>query len=348
MASPDSSVTGFRQQQVTEEQVKAELILADEGWWPLIEQAEGHGYFDGQIEFLLDFSGVLESRKEKPVSEWDVSNHQLLQNKFKKCLEKANLMFNSRGLISLDDQLWERALLSIGDYLLPKGSNYSFLVNSATDDASWKRLLRGAIAAEGDAEPRNYVHQLWDALDEKGSLVEQLQRVVDEATGLDRWIKALVDIPEAIKYCGNRSIRWITEKEIYLLSKTQMNGTHAELFTYSLYSGPLRAMSISGILSPLSLAQYQSVIGTDEEPHICIFYRKDDVGLDFIIEAHGDGFRLSVEESTLGNMPELEKLLCEDNGFQKAAGSLAFKGDQEDILDTLPKLAHLLSGLSDE
>ena len=51
-------LTGFSEQQVREETLKAGLILSHSAWRPLIDRAEGHDYFRGQIEFLLDFSGV--------------------------------------------------------------------------------------------------------------------------------------------------------------------------------------------------------------------------------------------------------------------------------------------------
>jgi len=341
MANPDSSVAGFRQQQVNEEQVKAELILANEEWWALIENAEGHGYFNGQIEFLLDFSGVLKSREEKSISEWDVPKHQSLQRDFKIYFEKANLMFNSKGLVCLDDQLWERALLSIGDYLLPKGSNYSFLVNSATDDASWKRLLR-----EDHEGQRNYLKQLWDRLNPGDPLDEQLLAVINDASGLDRWIKALVDTPEAIKYCGKRAIRWVSENEIYLLSKTQMNGAHAELFTYCLQCGPLQELIRDGKLFPLSLPQYQTIIGSDERPYIRLLYRKGDIELNFYIESENEGFTLSVEQGYLEDIPRLKSLLTDALGLSAKEGWLAFEGGQEDIINSLVLLAQTLNDYS--
>ena len=52
-------MTGFAEQQVKEETLKAGLILNHSGWRQLIDQAEGHGYFRGQIEFLCEFCGSL-------------------------------------------------------------------------------------------------------------------------------------------------------------------------------------------------------------------------------------------------------------------------------------------------
>jgi len=57
-ATTEKPTAGFSLQQISEEELKAELIQANEGWRPLIDRAEGHGYFRGQIEFLLDFCGA--------------------------------------------------------------------------------------------------------------------------------------------------------------------------------------------------------------------------------------------------------------------------------------------------
>ena len=53
-------------------------------------------------------------------------------------------MFTAHGLVNITQFRFERALLSIGDYFLPSGRrNISFLSNPPTEQASWKRLLRG-------------------------------------------------------------------------------------------------------------------------------------------------------------------------------------------------------------
>jgi DDE superfamily endonuclease len=59
MATSETPTAGFSLQQISEEKLKAELILGHSGWRPLIERAEGHGYFRGQVEFLLDFCGAV-------------------------------------------------------------------------------------------------------------------------------------------------------------------------------------------------------------------------------------------------------------------------------------------------
>ena len=226
-------VTGFAEQQVKEETLKACLILNQTGWRPLIDRAEGHGYFRGQIEFLCEFSGAAELWKTSGIVEWEEQTHLRLQGRFEDYLKKAEGMFTATGLFNLGNSRWQRAMLTVGDYLLPSGSNRSFLVNASTDSASWKRLLRGT--GQYIPEKRSLLQQLWDRLTTNRSFGVQLDEIIAAASGLESWIEAFVRTPEALDYCERQSIRWISETQIYLLSKSQMNGSHAELYSYCLY-----------------------------------------------------------------------------------------------------------------
>ncbi|MEJ5200856.1 MAG: DUF262 domain-containing protein, partial [Anaerolineales bacterium] len=58
-ARAEKVVSGFFEPQIAEEKLKAMLILAESDWWRLIDRAELHGYFFGQIGFLLDFCGAV-------------------------------------------------------------------------------------------------------------------------------------------------------------------------------------------------------------------------------------------------------------------------------------------------
>ena len=112
-------VTGFADQQVKEEALKAGLMLSHTGWKPLIERAEGHGYFRGQIEFLCEFSGAAEQWKNSGSFAWDEATHLRLQQRFEDYLRKAEGMFNAQGLTGVGKNCWRRSLLTFGDFMLP-------------------------------------------------------------------------------------------------------------------------------------------------------------------------------------------------------------------------------------
>jgi hypothetical protein len=77
-AESDNPTSGFNTQQIAEEKLKAELILLDGTWRALIDQAEVHEYFRGQIEFLLDFSGVVAASSQSKPNCWETKTHTVL------------------------------------------------------------------------------------------------------------------------------------------------------------------------------------------------------------------------------------------------------------------------------
>jgi hypothetical protein len=110
--SPDDK--GFPKFIVEEEKTKANLILQNDDWKNAIIEIENHGYFNGQIGFILDWC-----KDENGIHNID---------KFKEYAEKTKAVFSNNGLNNFDNYLFERALLATGDYLLSIGRNYSFLI----------------------------------------------------------------------------------------------------------------------------------------------------------------------------------------------------------------------------
>ena len=340
-ATTEKPVSGFNLQQISEEKLKAELILADERWRTLIDRAESHGYFRGQIEFLFVFCGAKDIwTSSQGVDELESDEHLSLQINFQSYLDKAEKIFDARGLITLADYRWERALLSIGDYLLPSGGNYSFVVNSSTDQASWKRLLRGTGSEAQDA--REIVHELLDILSDDEDLENQLDKIINGAKELEPWRKAFVDTPKAIKYCELKSIRWYGEYKIYLMKKSQMNGAHAELYTYCLYHNILKPMDIEGALAPIRLREYQSVNGSELQPYIPLVYKQGGKELEFqIIFVSGD-FILFVSVDSLRELEYLQILLIDIANFQKNENYFFKKFSSAETRDILRKIVQAL------
>src|SRR5574341_237471 len=157
------SIKGFYAQQIREEHIKAILILKNDAWKKAIQAAEQHGYFRGQIEFILSFSGVLDYYLENGNCDWGAEQDPEYSGKFVKYLERASAVFDNNGLKAFPDYLWARALLAIGDYMLYGRSNSSFLDNGSRE-TSWKRLLRGEGRVKGQNinEKRDIVKAVLD------------------------------------------------------------------------------------------------------------------------------------------------------------------------------------------
>ncbi len=328
-ANTEKPTAGFSSDQIDEERLKAELILSHNGWKSLIDRAEGHGYFKGQIGFLLDFSGATFKYKTTQVGNWQEKDHIFLQENFESFLKKAEIMFKAQGLAHLDGYKWERALLCMGDYLMPSGRNFSFLVNSTTEQASWKRLLRSP-------ETYKLLKQLLDrlTLDDSASIEEQLNKIIASSSGLPNWMKLFVKLPKAIEYCGQRAIRRNSPQQIYLLKKSQMNGTHAELFTFCLYQTLTANLNQS---KPLRLSHYHEPNGTEIEPHIIMNLRQQDFSATVRVFFENGLFEIGLETDEIKNYPEILKKL-NSLGFQSDPSRLSITTNPagiESVLDNL-------------
>lgn len=338
----EKPASGFSAQQIAEEKLKAELILADDGWRTLIDRAEGHGYFRGQIEFLLDFSGAIAARKISDPEQWDAKKHFTVQENFLKYLCLAEKMFSAEGLMDLGEYRWQRALLSVGDYLLPKGRNVSFLVNSATDEASWKRLLRGAREL---IDKRKFLQRLWDSLSPGDEISCQLDKIIETSQPIDSWRNAFVNCPEAIGFCGKKNIRINGTDTIYLLKRMQMNGYHAELFTFCLYENKLKNLDETGKLKPLNLLSYQSVDNADVEPGISFLFHHDKKNLRFEVEFRKGYFYIEIQCEEVTPYPIIESILTDKLNFSKKFPYYSHKSTPDNIENSILKLAEELSTL---
>ena len=343
LAATENPTGGFNPQQVSEEKLKAELILADAAWRFLIDRAESHGYFRGQIEFLLDYCGVLEKRAKADGADWEAIAHSSSQGEFERYLEKAESMFTAHGLTNVGQYRWERALLCIGDYLLPRGrQNISYLGNPSTEQASWKRLLRGTTP--NVLQARRLLQQLLDRITADDSVVSQLDQIIDGGTGSDPWRKAFIETPKAFEYCEKRAIRRTSENEIYLLKKTQLNGAHAELFTYCLFHNVLLPMASDLGFAPLELSEeYSSVNGIDVEPGFQFTWSRDEESLTFDVRWNGQYFNILVDNETIENLPDVGSALRDKAQFVDNDGKLMRETNSADFLNVLSELRGALS-----
>jgi hypothetical protein len=336
LRTPGASVRGFRTFQPPEERLKAALLLKNPAWSDLIRSAERHGYFRGQVGFLLEFSGVASAASAQPACDWDELKDEGYRGQFASYFAKASAVFDGKGLVGFKDCKWERALLALGDYLPDVGANYSFLVN-ASRDASWKRLLR-AGGDDDDKKRRALVQALFDRI-EVGRVEDALDVVLKEVPR-ERWRRVIVEDGghRLIEYGQYRMMRWLEEKETgYLLGKNRMTSTHAELFTYHLRLGCLECKNKRGELAPFSPG-YREVTNGSEEPYAWVACQIGTGKLELQIHHEIDGFQLSFA----GHLPAgLKSLLVRqpgcavDDDSGGIAPFFAAAGRIEEVIDAL-------------
>ncbi|MEI6556080.1 MAG: DUF262 domain-containing protein [Paludibacter sp.] len=235
------TITLFSTWQVTEEKIKAHLITKDGKWKNKIEEIEKHKYFTGQIGFLLEFSDILDYYKTKNNCDWDdmVDDDYFL--KFSTYVDKANKVFEEsyENRINDNDFIFERAVLTKGDYLTTASQNRknllstSLVKNNIKRDHSWKRLLR--ISDESVwSNRRSLVKQVFDdSRFDIDKLANSLKTICKDKT--NSWRDYFITCPALIEYCKQGFIRFENDYAILLYGESQSNHVHTEMYTYFLW-----------------------------------------------------------------------------------------------------------------
>lgn len=315
-------VSGLNQQQWREEHLKAQLMRRDVRWRNLLLMAETHGYFRGQIEFLLDFSDMLEPWKDSSACDWNDEEDENYRAAFREQYEKGAAVFDDKGLRKFDNFVWERTLLTFGDYLLQNGRNRSLLDNKDRD-ASWKRLLRGSD--KGDDDPRarkrklvRYALSCVDHSDVQGSLDRRIRDYLatTETAPTACWRRMLVECPAAIDYCEQRFLRDTDHDGLFLLKKKYTSAYHAELHTYHLHRVIIPRMKDRGELEAFTSFDYEDVYYERRLPRVRLLAEK--LGIEVSICFHSDRFQLQIE---LKEQPpeDLLNSVCNELGFFNSA-----------------------------
>jgi hypothetical protein len=273
--SDNLPVTGFNGQQIQEERIKVSLIEKDDQWKNAIYDIEQHEYFKGQIEFVLKFSEIIEYYQGNSGCNWTAEEDSNFLNSFNNYAEKAKSVFDANGLKDFAYYLWERALLTKGDYLLFESRNLSFLINGKDRDISWKRLLLDG--GKRDDRPnhemrRNYVKEIFDdPYFDQIDIENSLKNIIEESKDtIDGWRKYFIAIPDIFNYLGAKRYIRLDEysNNIYLLKKERLSGTHAELYTYAFFIKYLKDKVTE--CKPFSNICYYDVNGYDENDKPCI------------------------------------------------------------------------------
>ncbi|MNP33486.1 hypothetical protein D3C76_1267270 [compost metagenome] len=176
-------------------------------------------------------------------------------------------MFDHNGL-GVNDDLWRRALLSKGDYLLSHNLNRSFLIDSHRD-ISWKRLLR-------DPQKRDLVRQLLDDIDPQNA-ASSLQNVIDNCNVSD-WRYYFIQYENLIEHgCGtNKYIRMKNAHDILLLNSSTTAGYCKEYYTYALYYELKKSCNMLSYIDSRGVDYYKYIEIKSNNSTIIITYVYDE------------------------------------------------------------------------
>ncbi|MDR3047302.1 MAG: DUF262 domain-containing protein [Bacteroidales bacterium] len=249
--------------QVTEEKIKAHLInKTTNDWKNQIENVERISWFEGQIGFILEFSGILDYYNNHKNCDFNMNDEKKFFDSFVNYSNKAIAVFNN----DIMDFSWERSALTKGDYLIDTSSwRKNFLsTDSNARDFSWKRLLR--ITSKEDPawdSRRSYVKQVFDdprlRIDSAESINKSLESICKDKT--NDWRDYFINEPNLIKYCKQGFIQYYKDdKHILLYNASQSNHLHAEMYSYFLFKQYLEGEN----LPPFKAIWYNPVKGSED------------------------------------------------------------------------------------
>lgn len=255
---------GFRRIQIKEEQLKACLLLNGHvKWKKLIDNAESHTFFNGQIGFIFNLTGIDSTCIQNEIEE----QHKL--EKFKKYFDVVSNLF-SENFLENDKKtfLFERALLTYNDYLYRSGkyrngSRKTFWKLNKERDNSWHRIQR-----EYNSDSNSDYHIAWKVFQ---SLVNELidgnitlQEICDNYSEND-WRTCFIKYPDTIEKCGTYK-HFIKDlyNQIYLLSKSDRGSDYCELESFYLYKSELE--NNAKLFNPFTNTEYYSCKNKDGYP----------------------------------------------------------------------------------
>jgi len=340
ITNKDNSINLFYSRQVEEERIKAFLLIKNTKWKDKIWETEKHSFIQGQIGFLFEFSGILQYYSMNGNCSWCEKEDVKFFNLFNNYVDKAIATFDYLQKRKDEEYLWERAVLSKGDYLIPNSYHrYHFLTTTGLTerDNSWKRLLR--LNRDNELEDkRGYIKDVFDDVrfdptDVVKSFLEILKNKVTD------WRFYFINRPQLVQYCKKGFIRKDDNLNIQLLETTKLT-YHYELRTIELYLNSFENKSFS----PLEGLKYVCEYGYEGHSHIHVGeFRNKSYAYSVNIYYKNNSYSILMQKiltnlTSEGHDPDLQTI-CSNIGFAE--------NDRSGLLINISKDSEVVSVIKD-
>jgi hypothetical protein len=280
----DVNVQGFSEAQIFEEKVKSHLLVKSTEWREAIVSLEGHPFFRGQIGFALRFTGIVDYYDEHGDADC-VDKDGAYFEQFKRYAHSAASVFSAIGRSSGKlDYLWERAVLTKGDYLTSATANRFNLLstrlnkNNIERDHSWRRLLRLPLRKDDVWSRRqSFVKDVFDDPNfTAGELRGSLESICSNALGSladNDWRVLLVKMPGLFQI-SSQGFVVRNNNEFVILHESQRNHYHSEAYSKYLEL-EIRARPVD--VKPFQSMHYNSARSADDYTYIELSgFKRDD------------------------------------------------------------------------
>lgn len=261
----DFKMSHFSSWQVKEEVIKAHLMQRSTdsfNWKDEILKLERHGYFNGQIGFILEFSGIVEYfTQNNNFIGWSNAEEQKYYDDFVKNGKIASELFkyNYENRELAKESLLERAAMTVDwKYMLGyHGANSQYPVNdchayllcttesSMQRDFSWRKVLH---IDTNDAFRHQPIKDLFSKIDENNVEIS-VQDIINKAKSSKpinqlSWVDAFVRYPANMKKCRYGIVHFADNRCI-LFHGVKYSKNDAELFTYTIWEKEIKSTPIT-------------------------------------------------------------------------------------------------------
>lgn len=261
---------GFNRQQQAEERLKAQLVLRNPAWRDALYASERHPVFDGHVGFALEWAGVTDAECDAAAS----------PDRFRQCWKRVETAFPPEGSgarawpASMGDDvsrdwLWERAVLSQGNYLKrahdPRQTWGQRSLLRSEGVRGWKELLRDDGPGPDGARRRDYVKAVIERID-PDDLAGSLQAVIDSAGPAEQppgWWWRLVRQPEVLAPCRHGRLHF-QGGPVHLVHGRARSGPWSDLTGHHLAVALQRRAAQGGLM--WTRARHHPVSGLTEAP----------------------------------------------------------------------------------
>ncbi len=292
-------ISFFNENQRKEECKKTHFILSSIDalkWSELINKAENHFYFFGQIDFIFK------------LSDGNILTFEEYLNKLSLLFSENNVFSDSYFLQCMffafdETETWLEALSS---------DRFKFYKSSITN--SRERSENWRILFDNDLK-RGILKDLLDSNSCEHDEIQTLIKFKKESLEIDNWKYLILDEPSMLKHSGNALFTKLNDNSIYLLEKTLNSSRQRELRSFYWY----KKMKKSKDLIPLPFEEYWYYTGEKGNMRPCIaftkwIYNEVNYYLDCYFESNS--FTIRFGRRNEGEISEdITSILIEKNAF---------------------------------
>jgi hypothetical protein len=160
-----------------------------------------------------------------------------------------------------------------------------------------------------------------------------LKTIIDNAA-ITGWTNYFIHSPKCIKYCNQRMIKVNNDQEVILLSQSQMNHYHADLYSYALWLKLEEAGAI--IFLPFkSPMYYNQVKSSNESPCIRLknwAYKQSMYAVEIYSGVKEDKFRIEfLNEDQMEIDDDIAQILADNSFIRKDLHYIIYMKDDKII-----------------